>query len=259
MALAFAGMTSRASLIMAMTTIHIQSASLSYHQQEIFSDLNLVLPAGRFTCLLGPSGVGKSSLLHWLAHAGQLPGMKGQLLCDKQTSLYGQVALMTQQDGLLPWLSAIDNVVFGYHLRQQSVAEKYQQAKELLNALGLNDNDVKKLPKALSGGMRQRVALARTLLENKQIVLLDEPFSALDAITRFSLQALIAKFLRGKTVLLVTHDPLEALRLADEIYLMQGKPANLQLAYSLSSPSPRDISSLELLAMQSQLLNMLSE
>lgn len=237
-----------------MITITIQNASFAYHQEIIFTHLNLQLSAGKFTCLLGPSGVGKSSLLHWLAHSGEMAGMQGELSCSDQKTLSGRVALMTQQDTLLPWLSTLDNVVLGYCLRREIKQDIFLQAKHLLQQLGLRKEDFLKLPKQLSGGMRQRVALARILLENKPVVLLDEPFAALDVITRYKLQELLAEFLRNKTVLLVTHDPLEALRLADDIYLMQGMPAKLHHLFTLNSMTPRDATAPELLIQQANLL-----
>ena len=110
------------------------------------------------------------------------------------------------------------------------------------------------LPAKLSGGMRQRVALARTLLEDRPVVLMDEPFSALDAVTRLQLQDLAANLLRDKTVLLVTHDPLEALRLGNHIYLMAGRPAQLEKITELTDQAPRNIAEPSILAHQADLL-----
>ncbi len=136
-------------------------------------------------------------------------------MADDGAGLDGRIALMAQQDLLLPWLSVRDNVLLGHRLRGASRAELRrlrEPAAALLARVGL-ERDADRLPGTLSGGMRQRAALARTLMEDRPIVLMDEPFSALDVVTRHRLQDLAAELLVGRTVLLVTHNPLEALRL----------------------------------------------
>ena len=127
---------------------------------------------------------------------------------------------MAQNDLLLPWASVIENVTLGQKLRREKIDIK--KAKNLLEQVGLI-NDTKKLPSMLSGGMKQRVALARTLMENKDIILMDEPFSALDSITRSVIQKLTWKLLKNKTVIMVTHDPLEALLLSNNLYFISNK------------------------------------
>lgn len=182
------------------------------------TDMRLELPVGKTTCLLGPSGVGKSTLIR--AFAGVLPrdGHSFHLAPDPLPI----VAWMGQGGELLPWLSVLDNVLIGARLRGWRVTgEDRKRAQGLLVELGLGEATGHRLHQ-LSGGMRQRVALARTLFEDAPLVLLDEPFNALDFPTRWRLQALTAERLRGKTVLLVTHDPLEALRLAHKIVVLNG-------------------------------------
>ena len=160
---------------------------------------------------------------------------------------------MAQQDMLLPWLNVIENVTLGDRLRGAVEPVRRGAAHELIDQVGLK-NYAFALPAKLSGGMRQRVALARTLLEDRPVVLMDEPFSALDAVTRLQLQDLAAILLRDKTVLLVTHDPLEALRLGNHIYLMAGRPAQLEKITELKDQAPRDISEPSILANQADLL-----
>jgi putative hydroxymethylpyrimidine transport system ATP-binding protein len=116
-----------------------------------------------------------------------------------------------------------------------------------------------KYPRQLSGGMRQRVALIRTLLEDKPIVLMDEPFASLDTITRFELQNVASNLLKNRTVFLVTHDPLEALRLADDIYILAGQPANLTLFAEFNTTTPRDLTHPDILLNQALLFNALAQ
>ena len=164
---------------------------------------------------------------------------------------------MAQQDLLLPWCSLLDNVLLGARLRgEPRDPALLARAEQLLARLRLAEN-AQDLPATLSGGMRQRAALARTLMEDRAIVLMDEPFSALDAITRYELQDLAATLLAGRTVLLVTHDPLEALRLGHRVHVMAGRPASLDKALEPAGPPPRDPADPALLALQGELLNRL--
>jgi len=234
--------------------ISVHAARLSYDGEALFDDLDFTLEAGRCTCLLGSSGVGKSSLLRLIA--GLLPDAASRVDCDDGQSLSHRTATMAQQDLLLPWLSVLDNALLGYRLRGQTPPKN--EAAALLERLGLGGR-LSARPAALSGGMKQRVALARTLLEDRPVILMDEPFSALDAVTRFRLQELAAQLLRGRTVLLVTHDPLEALRLGHRIHVMTGRPARLSEALQPAGDTPRDVTDPELLRLQGELLKRLAE
>jgi putative hydroxymethylpyrimidine transport system ATP-binding protein len=154
----------------------------------------------------------------------------------------------------LPWRTVRENVVLGSVLRGEK--PEYDKASQLLADVGLSDAaDLR--PAELSGGMKQRAALARTLMEDRPVVLMDEPFSALDPVNRLRLQELAAKVLRGKTVLLVTHDPLEALRLGDHVHVLSSAPAKLRDAVTPSGKSPRDITNPDILAQQAELLRQL--
>jgi putative hydroxymethylpyrimidine transport system ATP-binding protein len=222
-----------------MNNINIQDAYLAYHESILFDHLNLMISAGKITCLLGPSGVGKTTLLKILA---------GLINNDNSTVFQGkfdgydqhEIAYMAQTDLLFPWLNALDNTLIGARLRGTSAAQLKTQALDLFKRLGLKNCETK-FPRELSGGMRQRVALIRTLLENKPIVLMDEPFASLDAITRFELQDLTVKMLQDKTVFLITHDPIEALRMGDEIFIMSGKPAAITTRLHLDGVKPRNL------------------
>jgi putative hydroxymethylpyrimidine transport system ATP-binding protein len=233
--------------------ISVHAARLVYDGQVLFDDLDFTLAAGRCTCLIGTSGVGKSSLLRLIA--GLLPQADSRVGCDDGKPLAGRTALMAQQDLLLPWLSVLENVLLGYRLRGEPPPQDH--AIELLARMGLGDRLAAR-PAALSGGMRQRVALARTLIEDRPVILMDEPFSALDAVTRLKLQNLAAELLADRTVFLVTHDPLEALRLGHCIHVMTGRPAQLSAPVKPIGTPPRDVTNPDVLRWQGELLQQLA-
>ena len=156
-----------------------------------------------------------------------------------------------QADALLPWLSVSQNITLGAKLRKEKINTVKLTA--LLKSVELTQAK-NKLPAQLSGGMRQRTALARTLYEDKPIVLMDEPFSSLDIVTKLGLQDLSNQLLSGRTVFLVTHDPMEALRLADKIYVMTGSPATLKETLTLTTKKPRDPKDKTLLTQYTQLI-----
>jgi putative hydroxymethylpyrimidine transport system ATP-binding protein len=237
--------------------VQVSAADVSFGGWALFERLALTLPAGQWTSLLGASGVGKSTLLRLIV--GLVPGhSEVHLQCDDGRPLTGRAAYMAQQDLLLPWLSIIENVMLGARLRGEITAEQRARAMALLAAVGLEAN-AGDIPAILSGGMRQRAALARTLLEDRPVVLMDEPFSALDSITRIKLQELSARLLSGKTILLVTHDPMEALRLSHQIYVLAGRPAGLESAMQLDGAPVRDLHDPVVLQGQADLLQRLSD
>ena len=232
----------------------VEQASLTYDGAPLFRDLAFRLPAGTWTCLLGPSGVGKSSLIRLIA--GLAPLESGSVRCSDGGPLAGRLAWMAQQDSLLPWLPVLGNVTLGARLRGQE--PDLARARKLLEQVGLTAQAHQR-PATLSGGQRQRTALARTLMEDRPLVLMDEPFSALDAISRARIQALAATLLAGRTVLLVTHDPLEALRLGHRIHIMAGSPARIETAIRPDGPPPRDLHDPKLLTGQGELLARLAD
>jgi putative hydroxymethylpyrimidine transport system ATP-binding protein len=232
----------------------VRQASLSYAGAPLFQRLDFTLHGGQCTCLLGPSGVGKSSLLRLIA--GLIAPEEGEVACSDQRPLAGRLAWMGQDANLLPWLSVMGNVTLGARLRGERADPAAAEA--LLDRVGLGGQR-DQLPATLSGGQRQRAALARTLMEDRPVVLMDEPFSALDAITRARLQALAAQLLAGRTVLLVTHDPLEALRLGHRIQVMAGQPARIEPPICPAGTPPRDLHDPVLLARQGDLLARLAD
>ena len=213
----------------------LRGLSVAYGAHTILRDLSLDVPAGSTTCLLGPSGIGKSTLLRRVA--GLIDG-PGTVQATDGLPLAGRVALMGQGDGLLPWLNALDNVLLGSRLRGERADR--DRGLAMLARVGLADAAASR-PATLSGGMRQRVALARTLMEDCPLVLMDEPFSAVDALTRLRLQDLAAEMLAGRTVLMVTHDPWEAIRISHAITVMTGDPATISLTLEPDGRTPRAI------------------
>ncbi len=185
--------------------------------RALFSGLSLHVVSGEWTCLLGASGVGKSTVLRLIAGLETGAVFVGDIAASDGGAIEGRIAYMAQSDLLFPWATALDNVMIGARLRGERPDQ--DRAMALIGRVGLSEHAHKK-PSALSGGERQRVALARTLMEDRPLILLDEPFSALDARTRAEMQELAAELLAGRTVLLVTHDPAEAARMGSRIYVM---------------------------------------
>ena len=220
----------------------------------IFGPLSLEVPAGAWTCLLGPSGAGKSTLLRLFGGIADEVAFDGTATPGDGAPLAGRVALMAQSDLLMPWLDAVANVTLGARLRGQ--AADRDRALALLERVGLADHAAKR-PDALSGGQRQRVALARTLMEDRPVVLLDEPFSALDARSRALVQDLAAELLAGRTVLHVTHDAAEAARLGQNVLLMtRSGIARIKVP---ETQAPRRFDAPDTLAFQGRLLRQLME
>ncbi|MDO5091115.1 MAG: ABC transporter ATP-binding protein [Cardiobacteriaceae bacterium] len=207
-----------------MAAVVLQEVAVRLGGEAILTPLNHTFAAGKWHVILGRSGAGKSTLLR--AIAGLLPPQSvcGHITIDGRESRHGQIALMAQQNDLLPWLSARDNILLGARLRGEQAARS--TAHEWLAAIGLGEHGDKR-PGELSGGQRQRIALARTLAENRPLILMDEPFSALDAVNRHTLQTLAARLVKGKTVIMITHDPAEALRLADTLHILDAAPSRL--------------------------------
>lgn len=218
--------------------------------KRLFEPIDLTLPAGRWTCILGRSGVGKSTLLRLIAGIDCSGTFTGDITASDSAPLAGRISFMAQSDLLLPWLSVLENIVLGDRLRgdQPDMA----RAHDLLERVGLAAYRDKK-PAALSGGMRQRTALARTLMEDRPITLMDEPFSALDASTRADMQEMSAHMLAGKTVLIVTHDPAEAVRLGHRIVVLTS--AGAELWQTPESPPVRDQFAPKTTACQAALLS----
>lgn len=218
----------------------------------LFDTLDLQIAAGQWTCLLGPSGVGKTTILRLIAGLETGAKFDGAITASDGTATASRVAYMAQSDLLMPWASVRQNVALGQSLRAEAVDQS--QITALLDQVGLSALADRK-PHELSGGQRQRAALARTLLENKPIVLLDEPFSALDARTRTEMQDLTFRLLADRTVLLVTHDPAEAARLGHRIFILS--ETGLSDVPTPSGDAPRAVDDPETLSALGRLMHLL--
>ncbi|CAH2603268.1 ATP-binding cassette domain-containing protein [Rhodovastum atsumiense] len=200
----------------------------------ILSGVTLRVAAGEVLVLMGRSGIGKTSLLH--AAAGLLPVSAGRI------AVRGRRAVVFQEPRLLPWRSALDNAALGLKALGVPRPARRERAASLLRELGLRDEDLLKRPHALSGGMRQRVAIARALAVEPAVLLLDEPFAALDAGLRAELQQRLREAVRRRhlATLLVTHDVVEAVRVGDRVALLAGRPAGLLPPLPLTRPAATD-------------------
>jgi NitT/TauT family transport system ATP-binding protein len=198
--------------------------------------VSLAAEQGEFTCLIGASGCGKSTLLNLVAGLDQ--PTSGEI------SVGGRVALMFQETGLFPWLTAAGNVELALRARGVGRAERKQRAADLLEAVHLAGFG-KKRPHELSGGMRQRVALARALAQDADVLLMDEPFGALDAMTRDLLHDELDRVCDGRnlTVLFVTHNVREAVRLGDRVVMLSSRPGRVIAEYKVPIERPRRIDS----------------
>ena len=237
--------------------VSIQDLSLDFGEQVLFEHLDLTLLLNEWVSLLGCSGVGKSTLLRLIAGLDIQGKIQGNIISHPNI----RVSWLPQKDTLYPWLSIVDNVQLENVLFGNKSAKTTIRAKVLLEQVGMSEH-LNKNCYQLSGGQKQRVALARVLMQNADLVLLDEPFSALDAISRYQLQNLAYELLKNKSVLLVTHDPQEALRLSQRIFVLRSPQPNQSALSDVIKPegkAPRDLNQNNLWMLQQQLLNELLE
>jgi NitT/TauT family transport system ATP-binding protein len=198
--------------------------------------ISLEIPPGEFTCLIGASGCGKSTLLNLVAGLEQPTA--------GQVSVSGRVALMFQEPALFPWLTAAGNVELAFKARDVGRAERRQRTAELLETVNLAGFG-RKRPHELSGGMRQRVALARALAQEADVLLMDEPFGALDAMTRDLLHDELDRVCAGRqlTIIFVTHNVREAVRLGDRVVVLSSRPGRIIDEFAVPIEHPRRIDS----------------
>lgn len=221
-----------------MSDMEIRDLHKSFGDLHVLDGISLTLHSGTVTSVIGPSGSGKSTLLHILT--GALQPDSGQILLDGAPPADAPFAYMPQQDALLPWLRIIDNAALGLVMGGMSRREARAKAEGLFPTFGI-DGTQQLWPRQLSGGMRQRVSLLRTVVQHKPILLLDEPFGALDAITREQLQCWLLDIWEQHrwTMLLITHDIREAVRLSDQVAVLSDKPAQIVGTVQVSREIPR--------------------
>src|SRR5580693_4912887 len=225
--------------------VHLDNVSMTFATPAgpfaALAPVTLSIPQGRFVSLIGPSGCGKSTIFNIVA--GLLQPTSGRVLIDgiDATGAIGRVGYMLQKDLLLAWRNVLDNVILGMEIQGRPLRAARERALPLLRRYGLSGFEYA-YPSALSGGMRQRAALLRTLLFDTDVILLDEPFGALDAQTKLQMQewllGLWADF--GKTVVFVTHDIEEAIYLSDEVFVMATRPGRIIESMPVPIARPRD-------------------
>ena len=224
-----------------MEKLEVSHVSKGFDGVQVLEDISLTLNKGELVCLLGVSGGGKSTLFNIIS--GLLKPDAGQVLLDGEdiTGKTGRISYMLQKDLLLPYRTVQDNVALPLLLRGVKKQEAREQASALFAEFGLEGTQTK-YPAQLSGGMRQRAALLRTYLFSQDIALLDEPFSALDTLTKSAIHKWyldVMEHIRLST-LFITHDIDEAILLSDRIYLLTGKPGRVTEELVITQPKPRD-------------------
>ncbi|HEX4834972.1 MAG TPA: ABC transporter ATP-binding protein [bacterium] len=207
---------------------------------DVLQNVSLTVSRHQFVSLLGPSGCGKSTLCNIVA--GLFPPDEGTILLDGAPlgPERGRVAYMQQKDLLLPWRTVIDNAILGMEIQGVPRPTARAEARQMLQRFGLEGFE-RTYPALLSGGMRQRVALVRTLLCKRDLLVLDEPFGALDAMTRSAMQGYLLRLQAefGRTVLFITHDVEEAVLLSDRIYVLTARPGRNRAEVTIDLPRPR--------------------
>ena len=208
--------------------LRIEKITKEYNGKDIIKDIDLYLKQGEFVSILGPSGCGKSTLFNVIG--GLLKPEAGKVFIsgDDVTGKTGVVSYMYQKDLLLPWRNVVDNAILPLEISGMKKSQAREKVFEMLATFGLEGHE-EKYPNQLSGGMKQRVSLLRTSMFSKDIMLLDEPFGGLDAMTRLKMQEYLLEILKKiqGSVLFVTHDIDEAIFLSDRIYVMNGTPATI--------------------------------
>lgn len=228
-----------------MPTIEFRNITKHYENLEgeataALENINLTVKDGEFVCVLGPSGCGKSTLLE--IAAGLLPHSGGEILLDGklQSGTSRDIGVVFQDSSLFPWRSVHKNIEFGLEIANADKNERAQKVQNAIELVGLKGFE-NKYPHQLSGGMRQRAGIARTLVNDPKCILMDEPFSAVDHLTRLTLQDEIVRIWQRekKTILFITHDVSEAVYLATRIVLLTPRPGRIQRIFEVPFDRPR--------------------
>jgi NitT/TauT family transport system ATP-binding protein len=228
-----------------MDKVSVNHIYMNYHSlkgsTKAINDVNFAVPDGEFLSIVGPSGCGKSTLLNIIA--GLLKPSHGEIYIDGElvNSACTKIGYMFQRDQLFEWLTVYDNILLGLKIKHRPITEYKDKINALLNEYGLWDFKLHH-PSELSGGMRQKVALIRTLALNPEVLLLDEPFSALDYQTRLNISDEIYKIIKkeGKTVIMVTHDISEAISMSNRVIVLTKRPAQISKIYNIHFSIPHD-------------------
>src|SRR3989338_973576 len=217
-----------------------KSFSTEEGERKVLDNITFRVNTGEFVSVIGPSGCGKSTLLHIIAGIDEADGGEIKINGDANSPKLGHIGYMQQKDLLLPWRTVLDNVILGLELKGVAKLEARQKAIEHIETFGLKGFE-NQYPFVLSGGMRQRASFLRSVLLHQEVMLLDEPFGALDALTRHQMQEWLMNLWQklGNTLVLVTHDTDEALLLSDRIYVMSKRPAKIIKELKVDLPRPR--------------------
>ncbi len=240
--------------------LSVKNLSKSFNGLSILEDFNLAVPKNGFTVLIGPSGCGKSTLFDLLT--GVVSIDQGDIFWfgERVSHLKENTAYMQQKDLLLPWFSLMDNALLPAQIANANIDQSRKKALALFERLGIGGFE-NYMPGEISGGMRQRCALVRTLMFERDFVLLDEPLSALDAITRRSLQSLLLMVQKdfNKSILMNTHDIEEALLLADELVVLTSPPMRIYEHFTLDDEKPRNANDSRLIEIKEYVLSQLQK
>ena len=225
--------------------IRVESLNKSFnvdgYRQLVLDDIQLTVGEGEFVSIIGPSGCGKSTLLNIVAGLDSPDSGTVTVEGNQGVSALGRVGYMQQKDLLLPWRTVLDNAILGLELHGMPRRQARTRALELTEFFGLKGYE-SQYPYALSGGMKQRAAFLRTMLMDQEIVLLDEPFGALDALTRVQMQEWLLQLWDSlrKTIVLITHDMDEAILLSDRVYVLTHRPGRVTMVLDVDLPRPRN-------------------
>ena len=244
--------------------LEIKDISYDYRDKEellpVLTDINLSIIEGEFVCIIGPSGCGKTTLFNILV--GLEKPETGKIILDNQdiTCTRGHIAYMPQKDLLFPWRTIIENLLLGVEINKGDLKAARKEAEDLIPLFGL-EGFAENYPEQLSGGMRQRAALLRTVLTHHSILALDEPFGALDALTRSKMQKWILSIQEklNKTILFITHDIEEAITLADRVIVLNGAPSRITKELKIELSYPRSKTDSKFIEYKEELLKRLSD